>query len=69
MTPFETERLETRVCAMDRMVDIAEEMLDGIMVEGGREVFVRTEYCGALSSRRAWERVPVSHLSGGIKNE
>lgn len=53
---------------MERMVDIAEEMLDGMVVGGGRGVSVRTENAGALSSRRAWERVPVSHLSGEIKN-
>ena len=54
---------------MDRMVDIAEEIVDGIVAGGGRGVFVRTENAGALSSRRAWDRVPVSHLSGRIKNQ
>lgn len=51
---------------MERMVDIDEERLDGIVDGGGRGVFVRTENWGAVSSRRAWERVPVSHLGSGI---
>ena len=68
IAPFEVERLETIVCAMDRMVDIAGEIFDGIVVGGGSGFFVRTENAGTLSSRSAWERMPVSHLSGRIKN-
>ena len=56
------------MCAMDRMVDIAGEIFDGIVVGGGSGLFVRTENAGTLSSRSAWERMPVSHLSGRIKN-